>query len=90
MFQLLRLRLETSTIPLQAAKGVPADMLVDGTFRVTPVQFYQLLIVFLVVNGGTLPAFMVLMTKRNLPLYNAVFARVARLLGVVPAHILSE
>ena len=50
---------------------------VDGTFRVVPRLFHQLLVVFAETNGVIIPAFLALTTSRSQQLYRALLADVA-------------
>ena len=53
------------------------DIKVDGTFRVVPWLFHQLLVVFAETNGVILPALSALTTSRSQQLYRALLGDVA-------------
>ena len=73
-----------------AAAHAQLEIQVDGTFRVVPRLFHQLLVIFLNENGCLLPAFFILMTHKSRILYEAVFDRVAAILGQPVRHMMSD
>lgn len=65
------------------------DLQADGTFRVVPRLYQQVLVLFVEANGVVLPAFFVLMTHRTRLLYQMVLLEVSRRLPP-PARFMSD
>ena len=81
---------EADGVVRAAAAEERLELQADGTFRVVPRLFKQLLVVFLGTNGRMLPAFYALMTSRTRRLYEAVFRRIALRLGQPVAKIMAD
>ncbi|XP_037087264.1 uncharacterized protein LOC119107812 isoform X2 [Pollicipes pollicipes] len=65
------------------------DIQADGTFRMVPRQFHQLLVVFVATDGVILPAFWVLASCRTRDMYGRILAEIGRRLPA-PVRFMSD
>ena len=63
----------------------------DGTFKSCPRQFMQMYTIFVDVCGYVFPAIFILMTRRTVPLYTAIFQKLLELFPTFsPTHVMAD
>ena len=66
-------------------------LLMDGTFKTCPRQFYQMFTIFAMVGGYAFPAVFILMTRKTEELYKAVFEKIIELNPLFrPVRVMSD